>query len=262
MSADTNTPKVSSWPLTPATRLKSCARFRLAACILGLIATGTAAEIKLSRLKIGMVEYQDATVTLENRFRAKIVHSSGVARLATADLPTDLQNQLGVLKEAPAPKPTTVSISKIKDPKELEGWFNKVVQKEGWNIESDITVRQSTGVGKLVEIDLSSDLVMLVGDNEDRADGSMFKAIIKDSGRTYEYTTVLGANKKVRPCSVQTPVTIATFKELLKSGMTYKVTENDQVTQCLVCEGRPVPCKQCDNTGLTTGDRVIEIRWD
>lgn len=262
MSADTNTPKVSSCPLTPATRLKSWARFRVAACILGLIATGTAAEIKLSRLKIGMVEYQDATVTLENRFRAKIIHSSGVARLATADLPTDLQNQLGVLKEAPAPKPTTVSISKIKDPKELEGWFNKVVQNERWNVTCHITVKQSTNFGKLVELGLTGDLVMLLGDNEDRPDGATFNAIIKDSGRTYEYTTVLGANKKVRLCAVQTPVTIATFKELLKSGMTYKVTESDQVTQCPACQGRPVPCKQCDNTGLTTGDRVIEIRWD
>jgi hypothetical protein len=257
ISAKPDIPKTSANNLTPFP-LKIA---YLLAFVFVLIAPTMAAEVKTSLLKIGKSEYQDATIILESRFRAKIIHSSGLSRVATADLPEDIQKQLKVIVDAPPERPSFVLVSEIKDLKELDALFKKVEEKEGWNIDSTVTVRQSIGIGKLVELDLSSDPVMLIGDNADRADGDAFKAIVQDTGRTFEYTTVLGANKKVKVYAVQAPLTALSFQKLVKSGTTYKLTEADQVVQCTACEGKPIPCQACENTGLKTQERVIHIRW-
>lgn len=247
----------SSYPTKSTMKFASILVF-----VFALIAHGLAVEVKTSLLKVGNMEYQDVTVTLESRFRAKMIHSSGVSRVATSDLPEKIKRELNLITDAPTPKPSFVLISQTKDSKELNTLFKEVEENEGWNAESTVTVRQTIGIEKLVDIDLSSEPIMLVGDNADRADGATFKALVQDSGRTYEYTTVLGANKKVRIYTIQAPITATTFRNRVKCGTTYQLKKFDQIVQCPVCHGNPIPCQECDNKGLITEERVVQIRWD
>lgn len=228
-----------------------------------LVATITvaSAQVKVDKLKFGLKEYNAATISIETRLRAKIMHDAGTARVATDDLPEEVQRQLGVVAIAPQPQNTVIAVSQIKDPRELESWFERVAKQEKWNETSTITVKQTAGIGKLVEIDLSNDLVMLTGDYEDRADDSTFEAMVKDTGQTYTYTSVLGATKKVKLFSVQPPSTSKTFVKILKGGATYQLPGQPQQKVCDECGGRPIPCKTCGSTGIVKVDTNIEVKW-
>jgi len=81
-------------PLASMTRFPFRPYLVVASLLCGLT-TILLSEVKSDILIVGSRSYKNATVTLEGEVRAKIVHEDGIARVDPADLPADIQKQLG-----------------------------------------------------------------------------------------------------------------------------------------------------------------------
>jgi hypothetical protein len=217
---------------------------------------------KIDSLSIDGMEYMDATVTAETRLSAKIVHNSGIKRIPTAQLSEDIQKKLGLIPNIKSLSPVTdismrnVPLDSLK--------FNEVFG--AWRIKmavppSRVTVSQDIGAIKLCSLDLSDDTVALIGDFKERADGSIFEASVEDTGKLYEYTTVLGAPKKVKIFRIVIPPTEADFVTALKKGETLLVPDSPAASLCDACKGSPIRCAKCNSTGMVTIERQIRIKW-
>jgi len=220
-------------------------------------------SIKLDQLSLDGQKYDKVTVVVENRFSVKIVHSSGVKRVPSTNLSEEVQKRLGLIQEYEVISPISdVSIRTIPAGSDR---FNELFKiwciEGGYCFASRIAVSQDIGKIKLCTIDLSNETVALFGDLEERADGSVFEAVVKPNGKFYDYTTVLGAPKKVKCYVIVTPPTAADFLSSIKQGMTFLIPDAPKLTRCNECSGRPVKCTKCDSTGRILIERQIRVRW-
>lgn len=219
-----------------------------------------AKEIKLPSISLNGKEYKQVTISAEGRFKVKIVHSEGVSRVSSSWLPDTALSELGLIISAPKSAPTVVKASKMSDGERRE-IFQDVSYRNGWFKTDTIKVIQSTSVGKLVTIGGSFDTVLLIGDDEIRADGTVFNCIADDTGKTYEYTSVLGANKRVRIFSATKPISFENFIESLKSGQSFEVRDMTVSLICDKCKGRPIQCESCQNSGLIDVKKTLSVSW-
>lgn len=228
------------------------------------ILPASADPVKVPSLKVGDRNFTNATVTLEGRLFAKIQHESGMARVRVTELPEDVQAKL-------LPPQTPITAATIKDipmrniPVE-DRRFQKILKKiqdaeeSGW-IKLTVTVLQSVDGMLLATLGESSDIVMVAGDTEARADGDLFTPFLEDTGKLREYTTVLGAKRNVRVYTIRHRISAAELVKQLQSGETYLVYDGVEKVPCKKCEGRPVPCQECDSTGVVSVGALIRVKW-
>lgn len=226
-----------------------------------LLASGEAEEVHLSDLQIGGRHYKDVRVSKDSRLTAKIIHSEGVKRVPAESLPSEIQQKLGLLAVA-TEEPSGEIIASKRTETQLREDFRDAVKLNRWDQLQKAEVVQTVDIGKLVKIDGGDELLMLLGDREPRADGAVFSCIAQDTGKTFQYVTVLGAAKTVRMFVAYKPVDFNGFIKRLKYGDAIKVREVAYSSLCGVCEGRPQKCDKCEGTGLIQLSRTVVARWE
>lgn len=226
------------------------------------VVCGQNASVKIDLLSVNGRDYESATVTAETRLLAKIVYSSGITRVPAAHLPVDIQKQLGLIPNLKnVPLISDVSMRKVP-----QGSLRFNEMFGAWTLKSivcssKITVLQDLGVMALCALGSSDETVALIGDSEDRADGSVFDAPIEDTGRLFEYTSVLGAPKKVKIFKVVVPKTEAEFVGALRNGAKFLIPDSSATIICDTCKGYPIKCAKCGSSGTVKVERQIRLKW-
>lgn len=221
--------------------------------------------ITVESLKIGLKTYDKATISMEGRLIAVVRHDAGILRVPVTNLPTEIIAKLS--PEPPPSKPIEIKELSIRGVAEDSPLFSNVFAKV---YQQDIPVQtlvrvnvvQSVGVGvTLAMLEEGLDIVMVLGDTQKRADGDAFYAILQDTGRIQDYTTVLGAKKSVHVYNVKHPITREGMIAMLKAGGTYDISLGDVAVTCGECGGKPVPCKMCNDTGKLMAPQTTHIKW-
>lgn len=231
-----------------------------------------AAPLKLDSLKVdGVIEpYTNTTVTLESRFVAVIKHDKGISRVKSIDLPEEVKAKLGLLAPIPektGPEELSIRDMSQEDPKFLAilEWVRKLERKGSLK---SVKIAQTIGEGILLATNPdSTKTYVIVGDKKDRADGDIFNVYLEDTGKMYDYVTVLGANSKVRIYAVKYPMTVDEFVTSLKAGKKYTINGQDlfpataATEVCDKCKGQPIKCLKCNSTGRIEVKKVILVKW-
>ena len=57
------------------------------------------------------------------------------------------------------------------------------------------------------------------------------------------------------------PLSPENFIARLKGGEIFEVEVGKVDVTCPKCQGQPVPCRECKNTGLVEVPRIVRARW-
>ena len=220
---------------------------------------------KFASVTIAGKEYKDATITPVDHMKARVMHESGVVRVNIEDIPEDVSDLVIPKEKQVAEIPTETVHMRNVDPstKQFQAIFEKVEEIENKDLViRDVTVIQTiVGALKLARIGESFDVVMLAGDIKSRPDGEKFTALLRDTGNIQEYTTALGVSKRVKVMMAMPLMTFSSFIKDLKAGDGHIIEIGSGKITCPDCQGKPVPCVKCSNTGKITCPKTIEVVW-
>ena len=106
---------------------------------------------------------------------------------------------------------------------------------------------------------------------EQFADGEKFRRRVETAGKTFEYSTTLGAKARVKVYRLAgsgkglAPLTKKQFVAQLREGKSWTVTVTKITSKCFFCNGSKVvngqKCPQCKGTGGDATVRSMTIRW-
>jgi len=220
---------------------------------------------KFPSVRIAGKDYINATITPLDRLTARVAHDSGVARVNIIDIQEDVRNKV-IPKEENILTITTETVqmhSLLDNQARFREIFLKVRDSENsGSVSRNITVTQTISKGvMLAMVGDELQLVMLVGDETNRADGDKFETWLKDTGRIQKYTSVLGVEKQVKVMIVSHQMTPEEFMSSLRAGAGYKVQMGYGSITCSDCKGSPATCRTCGSTGKVQRAKMVEVVW-
>ena len=226
-------------------------------------ALGSDPSAKFDSVTIVGKSYKNATITLESRISAKIVHDDGITKVRVIDLPDSAREKVSPKISGDPPKPEVISlkgasIDSVKFQSALS--LARANESKDW-VTREVSVIQTIPGGLLVMLPDSLDVFILWGDVEKRADGDKFSAPMVDTGKMQSYTSVLGAQKNVRVFMEKRPMGAGNLIAALESGKQIRVTSGKVHVACDTCKGEPVTCDACESTGVKSVDAEAVITW-